>query len=329
MLRWPTWDYEVSLATATSNNGDPTSGGFLIGDGPPFPMFSNAYRAFFTGNFASVGASNPLRYGRFRFAETDAWINRVHVTTSHMDVTVSGSSPIGVTVDLIAPTNQTAKAIGKSGRVRLALRRPLGSDAWLYLTRGSEWLDYRAINANFIGADIQAMQGVEISTEPAAALEALISGGEGGQVEFKYRLPVADKEKARFLSSVAAFANTSGGTIVFGIDPDEVTVVGLTMTDVPAERDRLLNIIRTGLTESPPVDGPVEQEVDGKQVMVMVVDPGPAVPYGVIFQQNRGEHPKYFVRSGANNFPATPADIRATVAARTQSNDRAFGRFMQ
>jgi hypothetical protein len=69
MMPWPTWDYEVSLA-APADSYDPTNGGFLIGDGPPFPMFANAYRAFFTGNYASVGAFNPSRYGLFRFAMT-------------------------------------------------------------------------------------------------------------------------------------------------------------------------------------------------------------------------------------------------------------------
>ncbi len=230
MMPWPTWDYVASLATP-NNTYDPTDGGFLIGDGPPFPMFSNAYRAFFTGNFASLGSSNPSQYGLSRFPQTDAWIKRVRVTTTHVEVTVAGEDKTGVVAELNAPTNRLSKPVTKPGRVRLRLKRPLGNDAWLYLTRDRRWLDYRVINISYLAPHVQAMQGIEIAAEPAAALEALMSGGEGDELEFKYRLPVDDNEKFRTLCSVAAFANTSGGTIVFGVDPDEVTVVGVSVAD--------------------------------------------------------------------------------------------------
>jgi hypothetical protein len=323
MAPWPTFDYEVS-PTIRNASYDPTDGGFLIGDGPPFPMFSNAYRAFFTANFASVGASNPSRYGLFRFAQTDAWIERVRVTTTHLEITVAGYDKTGVVAELNAPTNRVSKPVAKSGRIRLRLQQPLGNDAWLYLTRDGHWLDYRAINMSYIAPDVQAMQGIEIATEPTAALEALISGGEGEQLEFKYRLPADDKEKFRMLCTVAAFANTNGGTLVFGVDRDEMTIVGLSITDFPTERDRLINIIKSGLTESPRLDGPIEQTLDGHQLMLLAVHPSSAVPYGVTLQQQRGEHPKYYVRSGANNFPATPADIRVAVRARTRTTDSSF-----
>jgi predicted HTH transcriptional regulator len=136
-----------------------------------------------------------------------------------------------------------------------------------------------------------------------------------GTTEFKYRLPIEDKEKER----LTALANTNGGTIIFGVDPDEVTIVGLEDTDIPKSRDRLVNIINTGLTERPHLDGPVEQMLDGKRLMVLIVNANESVPYGVIFKQQRGEHPKYYVRRGAKNFPATPEDIRASVRRSTPS----------
>ena len=105
-----------------------------------------------------------------------------------------------------------------------------------------------------------------------------------------------------------AFANTDGGTIVFGIDADETTVTGLGVINTPSARDGLVNLIRNGLTEFPPVTGPTEHVVDGKLLLVVAVEPGADVPYGLTL--HRGDRVEYFVRRGANNFPARPEEIR-------------------
>jgi ATP-dependent DNA helicase RecG len=53
-------------------------------------------------------------------------------------------------------------------------------------------------------------------------LIGLIDSGEGLQIEFKERIPPPDE----LASEIVAFANTDGGTIIFGVS-DKGEIVGL------------------------------------------------------------------------------------------------------
>lgn len=138
-------------------------------------------------------------------------------------------------------------------------------------------------------------------------------------MEFKSKLPASDSEKRNVLKSVVALANTDGGTIVFGVCADEATITGLGAIDTARARDGLVNLIRNGLTEFPPVTGPAEHVADGKLLLVLTVEPGTDVPYGLTL--HRGDRVEYFVRRGANNFPARPEEIRQLVLDRVGRTD--------
>jgi Putative DNA-binding domain len=82
--------------------------------------------------------------------------------------------------------------------------------------------------------------------------QALLSQGEGLQVEFKRQLPEnSDESKRTLLKTIAVFANGHGGSIVFGIEKDEATVRGLEGTDLIAARDRLTQLVRSIVTPHP------------------------------------------------------------------------------
>jgi hypothetical protein len=324
-MPWPTVDYQLSERDRSASVMPPESG-FLIGDGcPSFPTFANAYRAFFHGNFAGAGAQNPFQYGLIRVAQPYAWIKHVRVGPTFAEVRVAGSQPIGACVELNSATDRVAKPVGSSKLVRLRLPHGLADDTWLYLTRQGRWLDYRVLGSQLHGSRNLKLQGVEIVVpdEPAAELEALIYQGEGSRLEFKVKLPESDSEKRNVLKTVVAFANTDGGTIVCGVDSDETTITGLEVVDTRQVRDGLINLIRNGLTEFPPVSGPTEHVVDGKRLLVFTVDPGTGVPYAMTFQ--RGGRAEYFVRRGASNFPARPEEIRQLVLDRLGRADAASG----
>lgn len=51
-----------------------------------------------------------------------------------------------------------------------------------------------------------------------------ILNGESKSIEYKMALP---EKSDKYLKSVVAFANTSGGKIIIGIDDKEKTVVGV------------------------------------------------------------------------------------------------------
>jgi len=66
---------------------------------------------------------------------------------------------------------------------------------------------------------------------------------EGRGIEFKEAFP---DRGVRFLRTVSAFANSSGGDVIFGID-DAGALVGLPLADLPAAQDRLQNMLNNGL----------------------------------------------------------------------------------
>lgn len=90
---------------------------------------------------------------------------------------------------------------------------------------------------------------VEVPEDPESEIQALLSRGEGLQVEFKRKLPDDSAESKRTVfKTVAAFANGHGGSIVFGIEKDEATVCGLDGIDPITDRDRLTQLARSIVT---------------------------------------------------------------------------------
>jgi hypothetical protein len=78
-----------------------------------------------------------------------------------------------------------------------------------------------------------------VVVEPVAPeVEQLLLTGEGETVEFKEKL---DTNSLRLVKTATAFANTSGGTIVFGVDDDQ-RVVGC---DIRGMADTITNILRS------------------------------------------------------------------------------------
>jgi hypothetical protein len=85
-------------------------------------------------------------------------------------------------------------------------------------------------------------------------LRGLVSAGvpEGRLIEYKLTLPGGtDNDKKEFLADVSSFANASGGDLVYGIREEQgsaVELVGLHHANMDAERLRLEEIIRNGIT---------------------------------------------------------------------------------
>jgi hypothetical protein len=236
----------------------------------------------------------------------------VRITPTYLDVRVSGTAIEGTRVELNGATFRTQKRVGKTGRVRLRLPQGLPEDAWLYLSRDKRWLDYRPLGYILDGGDSVEGGGVtvEIPDDPATQFQAILSQGEGPRVEFKRQLPGDTSEsKRRVFKTVAAFANGDGGLIVFGMDPDEVTIVGLPNLDDPrGSRDRLADLIRAIVVPTPPFEArPIE--LGGKMLLILEVSRGDDPPYGIVTKQTRPI--EFYVRRGATTFPASQYEIKA------------------
>lgn len=126
---------------------------------------------------------------------------------------------------------------------------------------------------------------------------------ENSKTEFK--LTVTEKS----LKEIVAFANTSGGTIYYGVD-DSGKVVGL--DDIDNQFTRLTNMIRDSI--SPDITLFMNAEIieDNNAKLIRVeVSSGAGKPY---YLKSRGIRPDgVYVRQGSSSVPASAERIKAMI----------------
>lgn len=200
-LPWPTTDYELHPVEARHDR--PSD--FLIGENcPSFPSYETAFRAFFYDEFSVFGGQMPLERALIRLIQSEAWLQRVRVTPTQIDLQIAGE-PEGTRVEVNGAQSRMAKRVGRTGRVRLALPVGLPDDAWLYLSRGTRWLDYRVLGHRLISTEDPIRSGVEIEIpdDPESRIDALLSAGEGPSIEYKLKLPdESESSKRKVLKTV-------------------------------------------------------------------------------------------------------------------------------
>jgi hypothetical protein len=302
-LPWPSFVY--SPATALPTVGAPE--GYLIGAGdvPSFPVFSGAFSAFFTDSFAVTGTGNP-QLGRFSIhcVDTGVRIRRVRIRPASLEVSLGGSSLAGTFLELNGTQSRAVVAV-ESSRVVFELPDGLPGDAWLWLKRGSSWLDFRSLSGwgGYRSPDV----GIELPEDPLAELSRLAAQGEGAGLEYKEKLPDTKPEKRTVFKTVVAFANGDGGTILFGV-ADDGDVKGLD-GNLAEERRRLVDLIRSLITPPPEVRVR-QQEVDGRGVLIADVPPGRGTLYALVVDQNK---PEYYVRRDGTTYYARPEELAAII----------------
>lgn len=104
-------------------------------------------------------------------------------------------------------------------------------------------------------------------------IKSIAASGEGYNAEFKVRLPKKIKEVTE---EICAFANASGGTLLLGVDDDNV-IQGCTIDN--AKRSAIQNSIRE---IKPSLNCDIYAvDVDGKEVWVIEVPSGTQKPYAL------------------------------------------------
>lgn len=316
----PTTDYRVSPMISPNQPVRQLPHEMLVAENAPsFPEPNSAWRAFFEGDFSLAGAGQPPNeLALLRFAEDKAWIGDVHVTATQLTANIQGSRVRGTCLELFGESNRRAQLLTKRGTVTFPLSNGLPKSAWLWLKRGATWMDYRSIDAEsgWSGDLERAGVSIERPVEPQANIEALIASGEGPQLEFKGKLPEGSRER-KMLKTVAAFATGDGGTMIFGVNRDEVTIIGVGEGDPGKLRDDLVNLVRAAVIPTPHV-AVSHYEVDGKIILVLDVEPGQSPPYGLITGPGSRDKPDYYARRGANTYPAQPSDLREAILAGQQ-----------
>lgn len=112
-------------------------------------------------------------------------------------------------------------------------------------------------------------------------IKSIAASGEGYNAEFKVRLPNKVKDVTE---EICSFANASGGTVLIGVDDDNV-IQGATIDN--AKRSAIQNSIRE---IKPTLNCEVYAvDVDGKEVWIIEVPSGTQKPYalsGAIYVRN-------------------------------------------
>jgi len=89
---------------------------------PSFPSYEAAFRAFFYGDFSrSPGDQVPSGFGTIRVVDGRAWLDRVLITPTSLEVHVGGSCVAGTRVELNSATYRTDARAGETGHVQLPL----------------------------------------------------------------------------------------------------------------------------------------------------------------------------------------------------------------
>ena len=102
-----------------------------------------------------------------------------------------------------------------------------------------------------------------------------ILAGESKNVEFKENLP---EKSIKYMKSVVAFANGTGGKIIFGIADQTREVVGFDKEDVFKKMDAIANAVSDSCEPAIIPDISL-QTIDGKTVIVAEIPEGRQRPY--------------------------------------------------
>jgi ATP-dependent DNA helicase RecG len=137
------------------------------------------------------------------------------------------------------------------------------------------------------------------------ATQRLIDDGESERVEF---VETAESLE-RIAQTVCAFLNTSGGTIVVGLDDSGSASGSLEMQQAETIRDYLRSVVTPPVVFSVSLD-----EIEQGSVVVVEVPAGRDVPYVV--------HGSVYVRQGGSTRPADAGLIRQMVLDKSIDSPR-------
>ena len=125
---------------------------------------------------------------------------------------------------------------------------------------------------------------------------SLIAQGESKTLEFKRELPRFEQ----IAKTVIAFANTSGGKLLIGVD-DNGSLVGVDDDSVLDIQDRIYASLYEQIhpTLRPEI---YTSHVEDKLILMVEVFRGQSLPY---FLKSKGKAEGVYIRVGASNRPAS------------------------
>lgn len=102
-----------------------------------------------------------------------------------------------------------------------------------------------------------------------------IKKGESKNIEFKVQLPDDSK---KYMKSIVAFANTSGGKLVIGVDDIMKDIVGVEPGSVFQVMDKIANAV-SDMCAPKIISDITFQTIEGKCIVQVEIYPGQNRPY--------------------------------------------------
>ena len=155
-LPWPTVLYKPSFVSR--NLYAPAA--FLVGeaDTPTFPLFSAAFGAFFFSDYRVTSTRNP-QLGELSICLVDqrGWIERVDQHENRLAITLGGTGLPGSVLEFNSAEYRQVIRPSDPGQVIIELpSSDCPPDAWVWLKRGTDWLDYRNLQkwGGYVSSDV-------------------------------------------------------------------------------------------------------------------------------------------------------------------------------
>ena len=127
-----------------------------------------------------------------------------------------------------------------------------------------------------------------------------IKNGESANMEFKVEIP---RKSEKYIKTVVAFANTSGGKIIIGVDDSTRGIIGVDRNDVFKLMDNITNTI-SDMCYPQIFPNIGIDTIDGKCVIVIEIYPGANRPYYI---KELGKEKGIFIRVAGTSRPADEA----------------------
>ena len=143
--------------------------------------------------------------------------------------------------------------------------------------------------------------------ELTSLIETLITESS----EYEFKVAVEKRKPKSWLKSVSAFANSFGGTIIFGVD-DEGRHTGL--NDIKQDVDDVSQLIATSISPLPIFSIEVITE-EQRDFLILTIPSGRATPY--FYQRDGGR--EVYIRSGNTTIPAPEHILRELVLKGTNT----------
>ena len=127
----------------------------------------------------------------------------------------------------------------------------------------------------------------------------------GEATAYDKKLMLERKDPTSWLKSVSAFANTQGGTLLFGVANDGV-LVGL--ADAQGDAEFISEAIKAQMDPVPEIDLTLHEE-SGKRFVVVEIKAGSETPYYTFVKGHRDA----YIRIGNESVKATAIELKRLV----------------